>query len=221
MRTEAHISITRTQVREGELSKHAGVRVEGGRAFAVASGMGWPRTWALSTAAILRGFELGALETRSRSTPGTPQLSGAGRALHCAERARASLAETCDRLVERQLPDASFVGVILEHGELHVVSAGSIRAYLHRKGKPQRLTPREEPAGGVLRSAVSHCSVTLEPNDLVMMGSVSAFSMRAISQVITVLGADPKTAPSVIASVLTDPAGQAGVGAAAAVLRVE
>src|SRR5690606_25241288 len=111
--------------------------------------------------------------------------------------------------------------LLFDQGELHVVSAGPVRAYLHRKGKPQRLTPREEPTGGVLRSAVSHCSISLEPGDLVMLGSVSAFSMRAISQVVTVLQSDPKTSPSVIASVLTDPAGQAGVGAAAAVLRIE
>ena len=73
----------------------------------------------------------------------------------------------------------------------------------------------------MLRSAVSHCHVPVEPGDLVMMGSVSAFSMRAISQVVSVLAADPKTAASVIASVLTDPAGQAGVGAAAVVVRIE
>lgn len=205
-------------MREGEISRHAGNRFEGGRAFAIATGLGLPRSWPMSTAAILSGFERGLEETRSKSSSG---LSGAGRALHCAERARAALAELCDQLVERTLPDASFVAFLVEHGDLHVVSAGPTRAYLHRRGKPQRLTPREEPAGGVLRSAVSHCQVPLEPGDLLMMGSVSAFSMRAISQVVTVLQADPKTAPAVIASVLTDPAGQAGVGAGALVMRVD
>lgn len=169
----------------------------------------------MATRAVLEGFEAGLEEARGKG------LHGSGRALHGSEQARAALASACENLVERTLPDAAFAALIVEHGELHVVSAGPIRAYLHRKGKPQRLTPREEPAGGVLRSAVSHCHVTLEPGDLVMMGSVSAFSMRAISQVVSVLSSDPKTAPSVIASVLTDPAGQAGVGAAAAVVRVE
>lgn len=214
MRTDSHISVTRTTVREGELSRHAAVRLEGGKAFCVATGLGLPRTWPMSTHAILMGFERGLEESKRGPT-------GTGRALHCAEKARAALAEECDHLVERTLPDAAFVALILEHGDMHVVSAGPTRAYLHRKGKPQRLTPREEPAGGVLRSAVSHCQAALEPGDLVMMGSVSAFSMRAISQVVSVLSADPKTAPSVIASVLTDPAGQAGVGAAAVVVRVE
>lgn len=220
MRTESHISISRTTVREGEISRHAGGRFEGGRSFAIATGLGLPRTWPMSTAAILSGFERGLDDTRSRTgSPGG--LIGAARALHCAERARAALAELCDQLVERTLPDASFVAFLVEHGDVHVVSAGPARAYLHRRGKPQRLTPREEPSGGVLRSAVSHCQLALEPGDLLMMGSVSAFSVRAISQVVTVLQADPKTAPAVIASVLTDPAGQAGVGAGALVMRVD
>jgi hypothetical protein len=215
MRTDSHISLTRATVREGELARHAAIKLEGGRAFAVATGLGLPRTWPMATSAILEGFQAGLEQTKQKGS------HGAGRALHCAERARVALAEACDRLVERQLPDAAFVAALIEGGDLHVVSAGPVRAYLHRRGKPQRLTPREEPAGGVLRAAISHCHVSLEPSDLVMMGSVSAFSMRAISQVVTVLQSDPKTAPSVVASVLTDPAGQAGVGAAAVVMRVE
>ena len=214
MRTESHISVTRTTVREGEISRHAALRLEGGRSFCVATGLGLPRTWPMATRAVMQGFEQGLEDTKKG-------LQGAGRALHCAEKARAALADQCDVLVERTLPDAAFVALLLDHGELHVVSAGPTRAYLHRTGTPQRLTPREEPAGGVLRSAVSHCHVPIEPGDLVMMGSVSAFSMRAISQIVTVLASDPKTAPSVIASVLTDPAHQAGVGAAAIVVRIE
>jgi hypothetical protein len=35
-----------------------------------------------------------------------------------------------------------------------------------------------------------------------------------------VLGADPETVPAVLATLLTDPAAKAGVGAAAIVLRV-
>ncbi len=190
------------------------MRAEGGRAFVVASGIGWPRGWSLSTSAVIRGFEAGLEETRQRGA------HGGGRALHCAERARNRLAAICEQLVERQLPDAAFVALLFEGCDVHVVSAGPIRAYLHRKGKAQRLTPREEATSGLLHSAINHCNLALEPGDLVMMGSVSAFSMRGISQVASVLEADPRTESRVIASVLTDPAEQAGVGAAAAVLRV-
>src|SRR5687767_9742139 len=127
MRTESHISVTRTTVREGELSRHAAVRLEGGKAFCVATGLGLPRTWPIATRAILEGFERGLEETRSEGP------HGSGRALACAERARAALADRCDHLVERTLPDGAFAAMILEHGDLHVVSAGPVRAYLHRK----------------------------------------------------------------------------------------
>ena len=60
----------------------------------------------------------------------------------------------------------------------------------------------------------------LEPGDLVLAGSATAFSVRAIAQVVTVLSEDARTGPAVIASLLTEPAGQAGAGAAAAVVRV-
>jgi hypothetical protein len=215
VRTEFHISVTRTLVREGELSRHVALCWEGGRAFAVVTGLGLPRTWPMVTRAMARGIEEALEETRGKG------VRGAARALQCAERARVVLASVGDQLIERRLPDAALVAALLDRGECDVVSAGPMRAYLHRRGKPQRLTSREEPEGGLLRSAVSHCRVALEPGDLLMFGSVSAFSTRAIAQVVGVLEADPRAPPGVIASLLTDPAGQAGVGAAAIVVRIE
>lgn len=212
MRTESHISVTRTHVREGELARHAAGRWEGGRVFAATSGLGLPRTWPLATSAVLRGLERAVEETKG--------ARGIQRALGCAEKARAELAETCDHLVERMLPDASLAAIFLDGGEMHVVAAGAARVYLHRGGKPQRLTPRDEPTGGVLRARLAECTTPVEPGDLILAGSASAFSMRAISHVVGVLSQDPRTAPSVLASLLTEPAGQAGVGAVAIVLRI-
>ena len=215
------MSISRSRVREGELTRHAAARLENGRSFAVTSGLGLPRGWSYSTSAVMWGFSAGLDETKpspSASQPGV--IRGAQRALHVADRARRSLVDACDRLVERQAPDASLVAVLIDQGELHVVSAGPGRVYLHRAGKPQRLTPRDEVGGGLLRAHVTHCSSPLEPGDLIMAGSVSAFSMKSIAQTVSALSADPRTPPSVLANVLTEPAGQAGVGAAAIVLRV-
>ncbi len=207
-------------MREGELSRHAAVRLEGGRSLAVSSGLGPPRLWSFSTRATLGGFTAGLDETKPSTASQPGARRGIERGLYVAERARAFLAEACDQLVERQAPDASLVAALVSEGSLHVVSAGPGRVYLHRRGKPQRLTPRDEPTGGLLHAHVTHCSTPLEPGDLVLAGSVSAFSMRSIAQVVSVLAADPQVAPSVLASLLTDPAAQAGVGAAAVVLRV-
>jgi hypothetical protein len=213
MRTESHISVARAHVREGELTRHAAERYEGGRVFAIASGLGLPRTWWIANGAVLRGLERGLDESRT-------DKRGVERLVHACDRARAELAETCDHLVEKALPDAALAAVLFDAGELHVVSAGPARVYLHRSGKPQRLTPREETASGVLRARLAHCSAMLEPGDLVMAGSATAFSVKSIAQVVSVLQQDSRTPPAVLASLLTDPADQAGMGAAAIVMRV-
>jgi hypothetical protein len=214
VRTDSHLSVVKAQVRQGQLTEHTAERFESGRIFAVAGGLGLPRTWAYATGALLGGFE-GALEAgRAEPKPGLARL------LDAAEHARTALAEACERLVERQLPDASFAAVGLDRGELHVVSAGSVRVYLQRAGKPQRLTPRDDAPLGILRARVAHASLPVEPGDLVLVGSATAFSVQAISKVVAVLAEDGRTTPAVIASLLTDPAGQAGAAAAAAVVRV-
>jgi hypothetical protein len=181
VRTESHLSVAKAQVRDGQLTQHAAARFEGGRAFAVATGLGLPRTWSYSTGALIAGLERGLEETRSAKGSGSERL------LVAADRARASLAEACDHLVERNLPDVALAALLVDRGELHVVSAGPVRVYLQRSGKPQRLTPREEPPGGILRSRVAHCGAPLEPGDLVLAGSATAFSVKAIAQVVSVL----------------------------------
>ncbi len=214
VRTDSHLSVVKAQVRKGQLTEHTAERFESGRIFAVAGGLGLPRTWAYATGALLGGFERALEASRAEAASGAPRL------LAAAERARAALADACERLVERDLPDASFAAVALERGELHVVSAGPVRVYLQRAGKPQRLTPREDAPFGILRARVAHLSQPVEPGDLVLVGSATSFSVQAIARVVAVLAEDGRTAPAVIASLLTDPAGRAGVGAAAAVARV-
>jgi hypothetical protein len=217
MRTQSHISVARARVREGEVARHSGLKLEGGKVFLVASGLGLPRTWPYALDAVARGFEAG-LEEAHQAAGG--RRVHADRLVAAADRVRRDLADACDRLVERTLPDAAFAAIAVDEGDLHVVSAGPCRVYLHRSGKPQRLTPRDESKDGALLARITQCSTPLEPGDLVMAGSVSAFSMRAIAQVVTVLQDDPRTEPPILASLLTEPASQAGVGASAVVIRI-
>jgi hypothetical protein len=212
VRTDAHISLARTRVRGGELGRHLARRLESGRVFAVSSGIGLPRTWGLSTATALDGFERG-LEGSKGQSPEQRLRAGF-------TEARSALADACDHLVERLLPDATLVGMILDAGQLHVMSVGAGRVYIQRGGRPQRLTAREEENGGLLRSRPSICSTPVEPHDLVLAGSVTAFSMSSIARVVSVLSSDQETAASVLSSILTEPAAKAGVGAAAVALRV-
>jgi len=212
LRADAHISIARTDVRGGQLTRHVARRYESGRAFAISTGLGLPRTWHLSTGAALEGLE---------------QALGAGKGLSPTDRlksmvdaARNALADQCDRLVERVLPDATLIALTLADGQLHVMSTGPGRVYIQRAGRPKRLTSRDDAGGGLLRARPSVCSTPLEPGDLVLAGSVTAFSMSSIAKAMSVLGADPDTAPPILASLLTEPAAKAGVGAAAVVLRI-
>lgn len=212
MRTDAHISLAKANVRKGQLSRHLARRFEGGRAFAVSSGLGLPRTWGLSTKHALDGFEHSLVDSKGAEP--------SGRLQDAVSAARSAVAKACDSLVERILPDATLVGLILSEGQLHVMSVGPGRVYLQRGGTPKRLTAREEEHTGLLRARPSICSTPVEPGDLVLAGSVTAFSMSSIAKAVSVLTADPSTPPSVLGSLLTDPAAKAGVGAAAVVLRV-
>jgi hypothetical protein len=211
MRADAHVSIASAEVRGQAIVRHAAERAAGGRAFVVSSGLGLPRTWGLTTRAVVEGFCAGI---ESQAVTGAPRLEAAMRA------ARARLEQALDSLIEKMVPDATLVGVLLEDGELHVVSCGPSRVYLSRARQPQRLTPRDDPPAGLLRAQPSRSATPLEPGDVILAGSVSAFSVRAIAKLASVLEADAQTPVPVLASLLTEPAGKAGVGAAAVVLRV-
>lgn len=216
MRADGHISVARADVRSGELTRHVARRYESGRVYAVSSGLGLPRTWSLSTGAALGGLEEALME--SEAAGGTESPTDRLKAM--VDRARNALADQCDCLVERVLPDATLVALMLADGQLHVMSVGPGRVYIQRAGRPKRLTSRDDGGGGLLRARPSVCSTPLEPGDLVLAGSVTAFSMSSIAKAMSVLSADPDTAPAILASLLTEPAAKAGVGAAAVVLRV-
>lgn len=217
MRARAHISITRAKVQDGDLTRHVGIKLDDLQVFLVASGLGLPRAWGHALEATQRGFIEGM---SAPSAAGRLQRVDAARLIAAAERIRGTLAQTAERLIERTPPDAAFAAFSIDGGDLHVVSAGACRVYLHRSGKPQRLTAREETEEGALFARVVQCSTPLEPGDLVMAGSLSAFSVKAVAQVVSVLQNDPRVEPQILASMLTEPAAQAGVGAAAIVLRI-
>lgn len=212
MRADSHISIARADVRSGELTRHVARRYESGRMYAVSTGLGLPRTWHISTSAAFSGVEK-AMASATAESP-TDRLKA------MVNEARTQLADQCDCLVERILPDATLALLMLADGQLHVMSVGPGRVYIQRAGRPKRLTSRDDVKGGLLRARPSVCSTPLEPGDLVLAGSVTAFSMSSIAKAMSVLTADPETAPAILASLLTEPAAKAGVGAAAVVLRV-
>lgn len=211
MRAEAHVSVVRATVRSATLPRHAAVRLEQGRAWAVSGGIGFPRLWGYATDAALEGFGSGLV--RTKGAPG-PERLAAG-----VDDARARLTVRVDALVERHVPDATLLGLLIDGAELHAISVGAARVYVYRGTDPKRLTPKEDPRDGLMHATPSACRWELAPGDLVLAGSVSAFSMRAIARLATIVESDRAAQPSVLASILTEPAAIAGIGAAALVLR--
>lgn len=212
VRPEAHLSVAAADVRETPLAKHAGERFGPGT-YALASATGRPRLWSYANQASLKGFARGLETGRS--------LEGATLVEHAFLQARSSLVDSLNVLVERAIPDVSFLAVHLDHHGLHVMSVGESRAYLHRGTKPpRRMTPREGDALGMLEGDPTYVAVAAEPGDLVLAGSASAFSASAVGRVAAALQSDSNVPPAVLAALLTEPASKAGVGAVALALRI-
>lgn len=211
MRLETHVDIARAKLRKCVVTRSVAERIEGGRAFLVVQPMGRPRMWSHSANAVLQGFREGIA--------GAPSGHGAMRLRAGIEGARTKLVARCETLIERELPDVGLAAVFFDGAELHVHALGPCRAYLHRRRQTTRLTSRDEEPGGLLVRATTEAIVALEPSDLVLVGTLTAFTSSAVARVSDVLEHDPETAAQVIAQLLTDPAEQAGTGAAVAVIR--
>ncbi|MEM1417043.1 MAG: PP2C family serine/threonine-protein phosphatase [Myxococcota bacterium] len=213
MRCDGHSTAVRADVRRGSLERARVVRLDRGRAWLVGAGLGAPRLWQYALNAALGGAEerLTALEDAEPAARLDGALRGAREGLHAA----------VDVLVERRVPDCALLVLLLQGGSLHVAVAGALRAYLGRRGQPERMTPRDQdPALGILQGTPATTSTVLDPGDLVLAGTSTAFSVSAVGRVATVLQTDPQTPPSVLASLLVEPARKAGAAAAAIALKV-
>ena len=212
MRAETHVSMVRAEIGRASLSRHDAVKLEQGRIHLVATALGPPRLWTYGLRAAIEGFTQGLATSTD--------LGADERVGVAIEASRRRLADRCDELIERMLPDVALVVVVLDGTHLHVHATGTGRVYLHRGGTPQRLTSRDERRDGILHAAPTRCTVDLEPEDVVLAGSDSAFSVRAVGRLAAVLEADRRAPPAVLASLLTEPAGDAGVGAIALAMRM-
>lgn len=212
MRFDGHISTTKTKVREGMLSRHVARRYSAHAAYAISAAIGFPRLWQRANTAVLTAFAEAIQNQEGHDT--ADALTKAYR--KCQHR----LADSCNELIERHPPDASAVFIKISQGTLFTLSSCTGRVYVFRNGKAMRLTPREHAEEGLLRGSASRSETELEPNDLIIAGSATSFSKEGIQQVTSVLEKEPMTPPPVIATLLTDVPGRAGVGASAVVLRV-
>lgn len=213
MRVEPHLMVAKARVRGVELSRHAAARFSSSRAFALATAVALPRMWQYVTDSALEGFGRG-LE-KGAGAGGRTQLQEAFMS------ARRRVAARVDALLERMRPDTTLTALLVDAQGLHIMQSGSGRVYVHRAGTHRRYTPREDSEGGLLRHAPVNSMAPLEPGDLVLAGSTSAFSVKAVGQLASLLASDAEAPPSVIASILLEPAAQAGVGGAVLAMRIQ
>lgn len=178
----------------------------------MASALGMPRLWHMGIKTSLDAFMDGLYA--EENAPITARLDAG---MH---NARMVLVQACQALVERIAPDVSMLALAIEDDAVHVVSVGATRAYIYRGGVPRRLTSRDDTAAGILVESPVRSRMPIEAGDIILAGSVSAFSTHAVSRITTILTADRDATPSTLASVLTEPAGKSGVGAAAVVVRL-
>lgn len=212
MRIEAYVDVARAKIRKNAVERSVAHRLDAGRTFLVAHPLGRPRLWNHSTNAVVDGF--------TEALAAAPGLRGPERLRAAVGGARDRLVERCETLIERDLPDVGLLALNVDGGELHVHALGPCRAYLHRRRHTERITSRDEEPGGLLVRTATESSIWLDPGDLVLAGSLTAFSAAAVAKVASVLDQDADASPQVVAQLLTEPAEQAGAGAAVVVLRV-
>ena len=216
MRVESHSSLQLAMVHDHALARHGVSKLDEGRAFVLTTGIGQPRTWGFTRAPLLQGFSAGLAEGES--------MPAKERVRHAFGVARGRLVTCCNALIEQRVPDSSLGALVLLEDTVHVISAGRVRAYLWRRGEHRRLTPDNEQdpesTSGVLRAEPTHAQVALEPRDVLMLGSTTAFSPQAVSKIASVMQADAETPVSILATLMTEPAKFSGAGAAAVVVRV-
>ena len=159
MRVVSHISTARTKVREGELSRHLGARLDGGKAFVVTTGLGLPRTWWLANQALARGFELGFKDA-------PPGKKKGDRLIAAADRARRELADVCDHLVEHALPDAAFATGAHTARKPHRCTGWRSRIRIRHTARPVRHQWPTPKAKDESMPATAAAAVTVAPETL-------------------------------------------------------
>jgi hypothetical protein len=202
----------RATVARGEL-RQCDVRVfEEGTILALASALGPPRLWGYGLDAVFEGLEEGLLR---------PHDGRAVTRLHQGlDAASTRLKARVEALIERRRCDVGLVAMAFERGQISILSVGPVRAYLRRSGQVRRLSQREDRADGLLKARPSFCTERVEPNDLVLGGSLAAFCDESLRNVASALAEEPDLAPQRVTELLNRSAATSGLGVSSMALRV-
>lgn len=201
-----------TGVAQGELRQSDVRSFADGRVLSLASALGPPRLWGYGLDAVFAGIAEG-LER--------PHDGRLITQLHQAfEGARQRLRSQVDALVERHRCDVGLALLALDASSLHVLCAGPVRAYLRRLDTVRRLTPNDDRSEGLLKVPASAHTERVEPGDLVVAGSLTAFCDESLQRLGTALAHDHLLPPHTVIELLNASAAGSRRGVSSLALRV-
>lgn len=208
----SYSSVQPARVAQATLRQHDLRVLEDGRTLVLAMALSPPRLWSFLLEAALDAFVDGFYR---------PHDGRMSTRMHQGLRVAQQRVRTrVEALIERRMPDVGLLALSLESSILHVLSAGPLRAYLHRRKGTRRLSAREESALGLLKATPSWCAEHVEAGDLFFVGSLSACQEDNLQQLRATLDTGRSVAPQQVVELLTSPAAERGVAAISVAFRI-
>lgn len=233
MEWSPHLAVQRAKVAQGELRQEDARLLDDGPTVVAAHAHGPPRLWGYLLDTVLDGFADGFMR---------PHDGRASTRVHQGLRvAQQALRGRVEGLVEKRSSDVGLLACSLEGSVLHVLAAGSQRAYLLRHRILRRLARAdtkvrpdappepgdargraEEPGAstGVLKLDPTWCAEQLEPGDVLFASAGAVCTDAVLRKVCSALELDRTLSAEGVAALLNGSAAERGLAAASFALRV-
>jgi hypothetical protein len=216
-----HLAVQRAKVAHGELRQEDVRLLDDGPTLVAAHAEGPPRLWGYLLDGLLDGFYDGFMRPHDGRT--STRIHQGLRVSQQALRGRV------EGLVEKRTSDVGLLALSLEGSVLHVLAAGSQRAYLLRHRVLRRLARADtkvrpelghEPVQGVLKLDPTWCAEQLEPGDVLFASAGAVCSDGVLRKVCSALEADRALPAQAVVELLNRSAADHGLAAASLAVRV-
>lgn len=221
MELSPHLAVQRAKIAQGELRQEDVRLLDDGPTLVAAHAEGPPRLWGYLLDSLLDGFYDGFMRPHDGRTS-----TRVHQGLRVAQQA---LRGRVEGLVEKRTSDVGLLALSLEGSVLHVLAAGSQRAYLVRHRVLRRLARAEtkvkpeasmELVEGVLKLDPTWCAEQLEPGDVLFASAGALCTDSVLRKVCSALEADRTLPARAVVDLLNKSAADQGLAAASLAFRV-
>lgn len=221
MELSPHLAVQRAKVAHGELRQEDVRLLDDGPTLVAAHAEGPPRLWGYLLDSLLDGFHDGFMRPHDGRTS-----TRVHQGLRVAQQA---LRGRVEGLVEKRTSDVGLLALSLEGSVLHVLAAGSQRAYLLRHRVLRRLARAEtkvkpeataEGVEGVLKLDPTWCAEQLEPGDVLFASAGALCTDSVLRKVCAALEADRALPARAVVELLNKSAADHNLAAASLAFRV-